>query len=78
MFIYEKGMRRSISYIAKRFSKANNKYMQSYYDKKQSIYNIYLDRNNPYGWAISQYLPYGGFKWLNQKEIDKLDANAIG
>ena len=52
--------------------------MQSHYDKKQSIYNIYLDRNNPYGWAISQYLPYGGFKWLNQKEIDKLDVNAIG
>ena len=71
-------MRRTISYIAKRFSKANNKYMQSYYDKKKSIYNIYLDRNNPYGWAISQYLPNGGFKWLNQKEIDKLDANAIG
>ena len=24
---------------------------------------------------MSQYLPYGGFKWLNQKEIEKLDVN---
>ena len=30
----EKGMRGGISSIAKRFSEANNKYMQSYDDKK--------------------------------------------
>ena len=24
-----------------------------------------------------QYLPYGGFKWLNQKEIDRFDINSI-
>ena len=26
---------------------------------------------------MSQYLLYGGFKWLNQKEIDKFDVNSI-
>ena len=26
---------------------------------------------------MSQYLPYGKFKWLNQKEIDKFDVNSI-
>ena len=26
---------------------------------------------------MSQYLPNGGFKWLNQKEIDKFDLNSI-
>ena len=26
---------------------------------------------------MSQYLPYSGFKWLNQKEIDKFDVNSI-
>ena len=26
---------------------------------------------------MSQYLPYGGFKWLNQKEIAKFDVNSI-
>ena len=53
----EKGMRSGISYIAKRYSKANNKYMQSYDAKKPSKYIIYLDANNSYGWATSQYLP---------------------
>ena len=42
------------------YSKANNKYMQSHNNKKPSIYNIYLDKNNLYGWAMSQYLRYGG------------------
>ena len=26
---------------------------------------------------MSQYLPYGGFKWLNQTEIDRFDVNLI-
>ena len=26
---------------------------------------------------MSQYLPYGGFKWLNQIEIAKFDVNSI-
>ena len=38
---------------------------------------MYLDANNLYSWAMSQYLPYGGLKWLNQKEIDKFCLNSI-
>ena len=38
---------------------------------------MYLDAKNLYGWAMSQYLLYSKFKWLNQKEIDKFDANLI-
>ena len=30
-----------------------------------------------YGWAMSQYLPYSGFKWLNQKEIDGFYVNSV-
>ena len=78
MYLFvEKGIRGDISYIAKRFSKANNKYMQSYDDKKPSKYIINLDENNLYGWAMSQYLPYSGFKWLSLKEIDKFCLNSI-
>ena len=48
----EKRLTGGISYIAKRYTKANNKYIS------------YLDKNNLYGWAISKYLPYEEFKWL--------------
>ena len=65
----EKGMRGGISYITKRHSKANNKYMECYHSSKESKYVTYLDVNNLHGWAMSQYLPYSGFKWLHQKEI---------
>ena len=58
----EKGMRGGISYIAKRHSKANNKYMKCYEQYKESKYITYLDANNLYGWAMSQYLPYSRFK----------------
>ena len=60
----EKGLRGGISYIAKRYAKANNKYMKDYDPKKPSKFITYLDMNNLYGWAMSSYLPYGGFKWL--------------
>ena len=73
----EKGMRGGISYIAKRHSKANNKYMECYDSSKESLYITYHDANNSYGWAMSQYLPYSGSKWLNQKEIDRFDINSI-
>ena len=60
----EKGMRGGISYIANRYGKANNKYMKNYDEKAPSKYIMYLDANNLYGWAMSQYLPTDGFKWL--------------
>ena len=53
----EKGMRRGISYIAKIQSKANTKYIESYDVNQPSKYIMYLDANNLYGWAMSQYLP---------------------
>ena len=31
--------------------------------------------NNMYGWAMSEYLPYGGFKWL--KNVDGFDKMSI-
>ena len=68
----EKGMRGGISYIANRYGKANNKYMKEYDEKAPSKYIMYLDANNLYGWAMSQYLPTGGFKWLTEKQINKI------
>ena len=44
----EKGLRGGISYIAKRYAKANNKYMNDYDPKKPSQFITYLDMNNLY------------------------------
>ena len=67
----EKGLRGGISYIANRYGKANNKYMKDYDKKAPSKCIMYLDANNLYGWAMSQCLPTGGFRWMTQKQIDK-------
>ena len=40
---------------------------------EESVFIMYLNANNLYGWAMTQYLPYGGFKWLSKKEIDKFE-----
>ena len=76
MYLFiEKGLRGGISYIAKRYSKANNKYMKNYDPKKPPKFITYLDTNNLYGWAMSDDLPYGEFKWL--KNADNSDVNSI-
>ena len=69
-------MRGSISYIAQRHIKTNDRYMKCYDSSKESKYIAYLDASSLYGWAMKQPLPYGGFKWLNKKEIDKFDENS--
>ena len=71
----EKGLKGVISYIAKRYAKANNKYMNDYDPKKRSTFISYLEMNNLYGWAMSEYLPYEGFEWL--KNVDEFDVVSI-
>ena len=75
MYLFiEKGLRGGISYIANRYGKANNKYMKEYNEKEPSKYIMYLDANNLYGWAMSQYLPTGGFRWLTEQEIEMFNS----
>ena len=68
----EKGMRGGVSYIANRYAEANSKYMKEYDEKVPSKYMMHLNANNLYGWVMSQYLPIGCFKWLTEKEINKI------
>ena len=76
MYLFiEKGLRGGISYIAKRYAKANNKYMKDYDPKKPSKFISYLDMSNLYGWAMSSYLSYGEFK--SSKNVDGFDVNSI-
>ena len=52
-------MRGGVSYINKRYSEVF-----------KNVNILYLDMNNLYGHAMSQYLPYANFKWV--KDIDKI------
>ena len=70
----ERCMRRGASYAKKIFSKANNEYCPDYDKNKPKVYINYHDMNNLYGNAMSQYLPYGGFKWV---EVNNETVNRI-
>jgi hypothetical protein len=72
----ERGMRGGVSYISHRHAKANNKYMESYNPEKPDKHIMYLDANNLYGWAMSQNLPTGGFRWITVKKKIELERVA--
>jgi len=77
----EKAFRGGISYIAHRYAKANNKYLLDYNPELDDSYLMYLDANNLYGWAMSQPLPTGDFKWLEfnflGKDLPSLDEKGL-
>ena len=40
--------------------------MNGYDPKKPLTFISYIDMNDLYGWAMSEYLPYDWFEWLNK------------
>ena len=71
---FEKRLRGGVSYIAKRYAKANNKYTENFDLKKQSTFITYLAINNLYGQAMSEYLPYSKFEQLT--DVDRFDVSS--
>ncbi|KAJ8888509.1 hypothetical protein PR048_008000 [Dryococelus australis] len=77
ILMIEKCVSGGISHFCKRYAKANNKFIKTYDSTKEIFYLTYLDANNLYGWAMSQYLPYGGFKWGNTNiDVTKIEDDA--
>ena len=75
LLMFERGIRGGIAQAVHRYSKANNKYIGEKFNPSEEIsYLQYLDANNLYGWAMSQPLPTGRFRWVDVKldEISKL------
>ena len=51
---------------------------KNYDPTKPSKYISHLDANSLFGWAMSRYRPYGGFKWfIWLKHVDGFDVNSI-
>ena len=68
LLMFEHGIRGGITQAVHCYASANNPYMESLYDpEKESSYLQYLDANNLYGWAVSQSLPTGRFRWISIK-----------
>ena len=65
-------MRNGVCYISKRHNKAKNKYLKFYNPNEISKYVIYSEPNKLYGYAMSNFLPTDGFKWIDPEtfEID--------
>ena len=73
----EQGLRGGISIVSRRYAKANNPGMGEgkQITDKLKIYLLYLDANNLYGWAMMQYLPIRGFRWVRDEySLNKLKS----
>ena len=75
LLMFDWGIRGGITQAVRKYALANNKYMgEKFNPNEDTTYLQYLDSNNLYGWAMSQPLPTGGFKWVdvNPNEISEL------
>ena len=80
LLFIERGIRGGISTISNRYSLANNKYLPPdlYNPSEPSKYIMYLDANNLYGYAMSESLPVGGFRFLSYDEIRNFKLESVG
>ena len=73
LLMFEGGIRGGITQAVHQYAEVNNKYIGDKFDpKSERSYLQYLDSNNLYGWAMSQSLPTGGFRWVS------IEPNKVG
>ena len=74
LLLFEKGICQGMCNAVCKYIKANNKYMRKYDKTKESIFLMYVDANNLYGWAMSDKLPVDKFTWETDLSIFTSDS----
>ena len=77
LLMFEEGTRGGMCQATYRYAKANNKYISNHDKNKELSYIEYVDANNLYGWAMSQKLPVGDFKWIDKDDMSKFNEQFI-
>ena len=73
LLMFKRGIRGGITRAVHRYAAANNPNMGDKFNPlEETSYLQYLDANNLYGWAMSQSLPTGGFRWVS------IEPNEVG
>ncbi|KAK3928252.1 putative DNA polymerase [Frankliniella fusca] len=75
--MWEKSMRGGVATINERLMECNNPYVSGYDPSKESVYLLYSDANNLYGYSLSRKLPTHGFRFLSTEEIECLDISKL-
>lgn len=74
----ESGTRGGLCSVPTRHARANNPLVGDYNPGHPSTYLIYFDVNNLYGTNMSELLPTGGFKWVENPETFDVLTDAFG
>ena len=73
----ENGIHGEISVISERHATANLHTLPTYDPTQETSHLIYLDANNLYGFAMSQYLPTSNFRWVPENRHHLIDVESI-
>ena len=70
----KKSIRGGIPMFTTRYAQANFPTLPGYDASRSHAHLVYLDADNVYGWAISQPLPTGAFRFLQPDEVEALST----
>jgi hypothetical protein len=75
--MFELGIRGGIGMVSKKYASANHGKIDDFVESEKNNHIMYLDANNLYGWAMSQYLPTGLMRFLSKDEIEQFDLKTV-
>ncbi len=72
----EESIRGGVSMCPGRYAKANHEFLDDYNPNELSKYILYLDANNLYGFAMSEFLPFSDYEWVSASSVNLMDIPA--